>query len=518
MPVPDLDLLLDAIRSQASRLVSEVRFRAVGTVQHVGDGVATLSGLAGARTEDVVLFPTGVRGLILTLDHDHIDAILLGSDKGIRGGDLVVNTDERLRVPVGRELLGRIVDPLGKPLDSLGPLEDLEEQYLEGEIPDIVIRAPVNEPLQTGLKIVDALIPIGRGQRELILGDRQTGKTSLAVDAILNQRDTDVACVYVAIGQKKSSTLSVIETLRSGGAMPYTCVVASSPDDPPALRYLAPMAGCAIAEQIMREGRDVLVVYDDLSRHAEAYREISLLLRRPPGREAYPGDIFYLHARLLERACKLNAEAGGGSLTALPIVETLRGNIAAYIPTNLISITDGQIVLDTELFNRGVKPAVNTGVSVSRVGGAAQTSAMRAVAARLRLELAQAQEVAQFARLGADVDEATRRQIARGERVQAALVQPAGRPMSLAGQVFTLLAATEGHLDAIPLDDVPSFVGDLLDHIDTEMPEVGAQLNGTGVLADDARTRVSELMQAYSLEWLERRQNDENGDGDRRPR
>jgi len=515
MAAPSLSWLLDAVRAQAGRMVSEPRFRAVGTVQHVGDGVATLSGLAGAHTEDVVVFPTGVRGLILTLDHDHIDAILLGSDKGIRGGDLVVNTEERLRVPVGRQLLGRIVDPLGKPLDGHGPLVDVEEQYLEGDIPDIVARAPVNESLHTGLKIVDALIPIGRGQRELILGDRQTGKTALAVDAILSQRETDVACVYVATGQKKSTTMGVIETLRKGGALPYTCVVASSPDDPPALRYLAPMTGCTIAEKIMHQGRDLLVVYDDLSRHAEAYREISLLLRRPPGREAYPGDIFYLHARLLERACKLNAESGGGSLTALPIVETLRGNIAAYIPTNLISITDGQIVMDTELFNRGVKPAVNTGTSVSRVGGAAQTAAMRAVAANLRLELAQAQEVAHFARMGADVDETTRQQIARGERVQAALVQPAGRPMSVAGQVFTLLAATEGHLDAISLDDVPAYLDELLDHLDTEIPTVSAQLNDVGVLTPDARKRISEIIGAYSLKWLGWRQGHEDGHGDR---
>jgi F-type H+-transporting ATPase subunit alpha len=336
---PNTVSLLQALRQQAGQLVSQVRFHDVGTVQHVGDGVATLSGLPHARTDELLTFPTGVRGLILNLDHDLIDVILLGPDEGIQGGDLVTSTGERLRVPVGHKLLDRVVNPLGEPLDERGPVDATAFHYLERDAPGIVERAPVNEPLHTGLKIVDALVPIGRGQRELIVGDRQTGKTALAVDAILNQRDSGVLCVYVIIGQKKSSTLAVIETLRHHEALPHTIVVVSSPDDPPALRYLAPYAGCTMAEFLMHAGRDVLIVYDDLSKHADAYRELSLLLRRPPGREAYPGDIFYLHARLLERACKL---AGGGSLTALPIVEMQRGNVAAYIPTNLISISDGQ--------------------------------------------------------------------------------------------------------------------------------------------------------------------------------
>jgi F-type H+-transporting ATPase subunit alpha len=493
---PDTVSLLQALREQAGQLVSHVRFHDVGTVQHVGDGVATLSGLPHARTDELLTFPTGVRGLILNLDHDLIDVILLGPDEGIQGGDLVTSSGERLRVPVGHKLLGRVVNPLGEPLDEHGPVDATAFRYLERDAPGIVERAPVNEPLQTGLKIVDALVPIGRGQRELIAGDRQTGKTALAVDAILNQRDSGVLCVYVIIGQKKSSTLAVIETLRRHEALPHTIVVVSSPDDPPALRYLAPYAGCTMAEFLMHAGRDVLIVYDDLSKHADAYRELSLLLRRPPGREAYPGDIFYLHARLLERACKL---AGGGSLTALPIVEMQRGNVAAYIPTNLISISDGQIVLDAGLFNRGIKPAVNAGLSVSRVGGAAQTVAMRAVAGRLRLELAQFEEVARFARFGAEVDEATQRQIRRGERLRAVLTQPAHRPLLLAAQVVVLLAATEGYLDDVALADVPAFENRLLAHIEAEHPGLLHQINRSGELPTGMREALAETIDHYPM-------------------
>ena len=493
---PDTPSLLQALRQKAERLDKGVRFHDVGTVQHVGDGVATLSGLPRARTDDLLTFPTGVRGLILNLDHSRIDVILLGPDEDIQGGDQVTSTGERLRVPVGHQLLGRVVNPLGEPLDERGPVETTEFRYLERDAPGIVERAPVDTPLHTGLKIVDALVPIGRGQRELVVGDRQTGKTTLVVDAILNQRESGVLCVYVTVGQKKSSTLAVIETLRRGGAMAYTTVVTSSPDDPPALRYLAPYAGCTMAEFLMHEGRDVLIVYDDLSKHADAYRELSLLLRRPPGREAYPGDIFYLHARLLERACKLGEEEGGGSLTALPVVEMRRGNIAAYIPTNLISISDGQIVLDADLFNRGVKPAVNVGLSVSRVGGAAQTEAMREVASELRLELAQFEEVARFARFGAEVDEATQRQIRRGERLRAVLRQPANRPLPLAAQVVILLAAAEGFLDGIAPEDVPAFESELLDRLQAEHPELLPKLNRSGKLTAEMRETLTEMMAA----------------------
>jgi F-type H+-transporting ATPase subunit alpha len=486
--------MLQALREQADQLAVQVRFHEVGTVQQIGDGVATLSGLLRACTDELVAFPTGVQGLILNLDHAYIDVILLGPDEGIQGGDLVIATGERIRVPVGHQLLGRVVNPLGEPLDERGPVEAIESHYLERDAPDIVERAPVDEPLHTGLKIVDALVPIGRGQRELVVGDRQTGKTTLALDAILNQRDGDVLCVYVAIGRKKSSTLAVIETLRGKGAMPYTTVVMSSPDDPPALRYLAPYAGCTMAEFLMYEGRDVLIVYDDLSKHADAYRELSLLLRRPPGREAYPGDIFYLHARLLERACKLSDDAGGGSLTALPIVEMQRGNIAAYIPTNLISISDGQIVLDADLFNRGTKPAVNVGQSVSRVGGAAQTAAMRAVTSELRLELAQFEEVARFARFGTEVDEATQRQIQRGERLRAVLRQPAHQPLSLASQVVILLAVIEGYLDDIAPQEVPAFESGLWDRFEAIHPGILSQINRSGELTDEMREALTEVI------------------------
>jgi F-type H+-transporting ATPase subunit alpha len=500
----DVRPLLRTLRTRAREREGRVIFRDVGTVQHIGDGVATLSGLPLARTDELVEFPTGARGLILNLDHDRLDVVLLGSDEGIQGGDLVTATGERVRVPVGHQLLGRILSPLGEPLDDKGPIQATDTRFLEREAADIVERAPVNEPLHTGTKVIDALLPIGRGQRELILGDRQVGKTTLAVDAILSQRDSDVSCVYVSIGQKKSSALGVIETLRRNGALSYTAVVVASPEDPPAVRYLAPYAGCTIAEFFMDEGRDVLIVYDDLNKHADSYRELSLLLRRPPGREAYPGDIFYLHARLLERACKLRQEDGGGSLTALPVVVTQRGNVSAYIPTNLISICDGQIVLDTDLFNRGIKPAVDVGQSVSRVGGEAQSDAMRAVAGELRLELSQYEEVSRFARFGAELDRATQRQIEHGRRLRAALKQPSHQPFSLASQIVMLLAATEGVLDQIAVDDVPAFERGLLDLTRRREPELLQHINRTGELPEDTREALLELIFTYATEWSER--------------
>ena len=500
----DVGSLLRALREETRKQTPSVRFHEVGTVQHIGDGVATLSGLHHVSTDELVNFPTGVRGLVLDLERDRINVILLGPEEGIQGGDLVTTTNARLRAPVGHSLLGRVVNPLGEPLDERGPVIASDHRYLERDAPGIVDRAPVNEPLHTGLKIIDALVPIGRGQRELILGNRQTGKTSLAVDTILNQRDADVACVYVAIGQKKSTILTVIEALREGNALPYTIVLVSSPNDPPALRYLAPYAGCTMAEFLMDEGRDVLIVYDDLSKHAGAYRELSLLLRRPPGREAYPGDIFYLHARLLERACKLHDKRGGGSLTALPIVEMQRGNIAAYIPTNLISITDGQIVLDSGLFNRGVKPAVDVGQSVSRVGGAAQTPAMRAAAGELRLELSQYEEVAHFARFGTEVDEATQRQIRRGERLRAALRQPVNQPLPLAAQIIILHAVSEGYLDDLAPGDVPVFEKGLATRLEAEHPGVYQQICRSGELTEDMRRSALETIAAHHAAFLER--------------
>lgn len=508
---PDPQALVAALRHEVRQLKHEVRFRDVGTVQYVGTGVATLSGLPRVRTDELVTFPTGVQGMILNLESSHVDVILLGPEEGIQGGDLATATGERLRVPVGQRLLGRVVNPLGVPLDGEGPIEAADYLYLERDAPGIVERTPVSKPLHTGLKVVDALVPIGCGQRELIVGDRQTGKTTLAVDTIINQQDglgsetpaieRGVDCIYVAIGQKKSTTLAVIETLRQTGALDYTTVVMSSPDDPPALRYLAPYAGCTMAEFLMYQGRDVLIVYDDLSKHADAYRELSLLLRRPPGREAYPGDIFYLHSRLLERSSKLCDELGGGSLTALPIVETQRGNLSAYIPTNLISITDGQIVLDADLFNRGVKPAVNPGQSVSRVGGAAQTPAMRAVSGRLRLDLSQFEDVARFARIGAEVDEATQRQIQRGLRLQAALTQPANRPLPLALQIALLLAVTEGHLDDVPLEELRKFEQDLLERVKKEHPALVGQLERTGDLTAEMHQLFLETVQHQRDAW-----------------
>ncbi len=496
----DVSSLLQAFQEQARQQKGRVRFHEVGTVQHIGDGVATLSGLPHASTEELVTFPTDVQGLILNLDNAYLDVILLGPDEGIQGGDLVTATGRRVRVPVGHQLLGRVVNPLGNPLDERGALQTTESRYLEREAPDIIDRSPVDEPLQTGAKIVDALIPIGRGQRELILGNRQVGKTSLAVDTILNQRDSGVLCVYVAIGQKKSTTLRVIETLRNYGALDYTTVVISSPEDPPALRYLAPYAGCTIAEFFMDEGRDALIVYDDINKHADAYRELSLLLRRPPGREAYPGDIFYLHARLLERACKLSEEEGGGSLTALPIIETQRGNVSAYIPTNLISICDGQIILDTDLFNQGVKPAVDVGRSVSRVGGEAQTDAMHDVAGEIRLELSQYEEVARFARFGTEVDEATRHQIEHGQRLRAALKQPVHQPLSLGAQIVVLLAVTEGFLDQVMLEDIPAFEENLLSRARRSEPERLQQINRTGELSPETREALMEMIDRTARE------------------
>ncbi|MBK9121751.1 MAG: F0F1 ATP synthase subunit alpha [Chloroflexi bacterium] len=491
---PDLPALLRSIRDRLTTFSKRVVLREVGTVLSVGSGVAAVSGLRQVRTDEIVAFPTGVQGLVLNLDHGEVDVILLGSEQGIRGGDMVVAAGERLRVPVGTTLLGRVVNPLGAQLDEGAPIDPAEHRLLERSAPGIVDRAPINQPLYTGCKLIDALIPIGRGQRELIVGDRKTGKTTLAIDAILAQRETDVACVYVAVGQRKSSIVETIDILRRTGALRYTTVVASSPDDPPALRYLAPYAGCVMAEYLMHAGRDVLIIYDDLSKHADAYRELSLLLRRPPGREAYPGDIFYQHARLLERACKLNDASGGASLTALPIIEIQRGNLSSYISTNLISITDGQIVLDSAMFNRGIKPAIDAGRSVSRVGGSAQTRAMRSVAGQLRLDLAQFEEVAHFTRFGTDVDDATRRQIERGTRLRAVLTQPAHQPRALSEQIVALYPAANGLLDALPVDRIPQFEHALIRHLEASYAHVLREIDLNGELTSDLESDLQEAI------------------------
>jgi F-type H+-transporting ATPase subunit alpha len=443
----------------------QVIIRSVGTVQHIGNGIATLSGLPMVHLEELVTFPNGVQGMVLNLDRKHVDVILLGSDTGIKGGDVAEATGRRLSIPVGSPFLGRVVDPLGRQLDENRPVIPSEYRYVERIAPGVIDRAPVDTPLYTGTKIIDALLPLGRGQRELIIGDRQVGKTTLGIDAILSQKGTDVKCIYVSISQKKTSVISAIETLKAGGVMNQTVIIVSSPDDPPALRYLAPYAGVTMAEFFLDLGMDVLIVYDDLSKHADTYREMSLLLRRPPGREAYPGDIFYLHSRLLERACRLNEENGGGSITALPIATTQRGDISSYIVTNLISITDGQIVLDADAFNKGSKPAIDIGKSVSRVGSAAQEPAMKSVVGALKLELSQYEEVARFARFGTEVNEATKRQIERGKRVEAILQQGPNQPVKMEDQVVLFYALTNGFMDAISPEEIPQFSKEMLTYI-----------------------------------------------------
>lgn len=492
-----LPSLFQLIRDKSERQTQQVRFRDVGTVQHVGNGIAILSGLPYAQLNELVIFPTGVRGLVLNLEKQQVDVILLGEEEGLHGGMLVEGSGDLLQVPVGSELLGRVVNPLCQPLDGQSKLDTGRWLPIEREAPGIVWRMPVDEPLLTGWKMVDALIPIGRGQRELILGDRQTGKTTLALDTILNQQSQGVVSVYVAIGQKKATALQVVETLRQHDALDDTVVVLASPDDPPALRYIAPYVGCTLAEGLRDEGRDVLIVYDDLTKHAEAYRELSLLLRRPPGREAYPGDIFYLHSRLLERAGRLHPDFGGGSLTALPIVQTQQGDVSAYIPTNLISITDGQIILDRTLFNRGLRPAVNVGLSVSRVGGAAQMAAMQAVAGRLRLELTQFEEVAHFSRLGTDVDEATQQQIERGERLQMVLHQGVHRPFSAGEQVVVLYAATHGFLDGVALAQLGQVESELLAYLAAEQDQLLTRLQANGAWDEGLEAEVVAALQAW---------------------
>jgi len=469
----------------------------VGTVRQVGDGVASVSGLPQATTDELLQFPAQVMGLVMNLETDWIDCILLGAEQGIQGGDVVWSTGRRITVPVGDHLLGRVVSPLGEPLDGRGRIYAEERRFIERAAPGVVQRQPVNQPLHTGIKAIDAIFPIGRGQRELIIGDRQTGKTAIALDAIISQRGSDVQCVYVSIGQRKTSTLEVTRTLGAAGALEHTVVVMAAPDDPPALLYLAPYAGCTIAEAFLDQGRDVLIIYDDLSKHADAYRELSLLLRRPPGREAYPGDIFYLHARLLERAGRLSDALGGGSITALPIVETRRGNITAYIPTNLISITDGQIYLTPDLFNQNIKPAIDVGLSVSRVGGAAQTPIMRKISGQIKLILAQYQEVAHFARFGAEIDRATRQQITRGERLREVLKQPAYEPLPLSRQILILYAADQGYLDDLPLQEVGRYERELWRYAQREGREVVRRIEDERDLGEDLAAAIASLVAGF---------------------
>ena len=456
--------IASVLRSQIENYQAEVEVEEVGTVLEVGDGIARIYGLRNAVEAEMLDLPHGVTGLILNLEEDNVGAVLLGEDTLIKEGDLVKRTGKVLQVPVGDALVGRVVNPLGEPLDGKGPIEAGAFRPVEFKAPGVVDRQPVREPLQTGMKAIDSMIPIGRGQRELIIGDRQTGKTSIIVDTIINQKGQDEICIYVAIGQKASTVMQVVQKLEEYGAMEYTIVVAATASASAPLKYLAPYCGAAMGEYYLYNGRHAVVFYDDLSKHADSYRQMSLLLRRPPGREAFPGDVFYLHSRLLERSCKLSDELGGGSLTGIPVIETQAGDVSAYIPTNVISITDGQIFLQTDLFYSGVRPAINIGISVSRVGGYAQVKAMKQVAGRLRIDLAQYRELEAFAQFGSELDEATKKTLARGARMVEALNQPRFRPMPVEEQVAVIFCGTQGYLDDVPVERVRDFLEGLCDH------------------------------------------------------
>lgn len=466
------DEIISVLKREIENFSTELRTVEAGVVMQVGDGVARVHGLPKAMAGDLVEFANGVKGYVLNLEEDNVGCLILGNDEGIHEGDLVKDTEQILSIPVGKSLLGRVVDPLGQPIDGEGPILPEDHRPFENDSPNIVQREPVSEPLQTGIQAIDALIPIGRGQRELIIGDRQTGKTTIAIDTIINQKNTGVICIYVSIGQKLSTITQIVETLKTYGAMEHTIIVAAPASEPAALQFIAPYSGCTMGEFFRDKGMHVLCVYDDLSKHATAYRQVSLLLRRPPGREAYPADIFYLHARLLERSAKLAKVLNGGSLTALPIIETQAGDASAYIPTNVISITDGQIVLEAALFNSGVRPAINAGLSVSRVGGNAQVKGMKKVAGPLRLELAQFRELAAFSQFSKDLDRATQDQLARGERLVELLKQPQHSPMAVEDQIVTILAATRGFTDSLQKGEIVRFKKFLLKYLHQKHPEI----------------------------------------------
>lgn len=478
------------IKAQIKNYDTKIEQSETGTIILIGDGIARADGLENVMANELVSFANGEYGMAMNLEENSVSIVMLGSDKGVREGDTVKRTGKVVSVPVGEALLGRVVNALGQPIDGKGPIEATETRPIESPAPGIIERQPVNVPLQTGIKAIDSMIPIGRGQRELIIGDRQTGKTTLAVDTIINQRGKDVICIYVAIGQKNSTVATLVEDLTKAGAMDYTIVVASTASELAPLQYIAPYSGCAMGEYFMNKGKDVLVVYDDLSKHAVAYRALSLLIRRPPGREAYPGDVFYLHSRLLERAARLNDDNGGGSLTALPIIETQAGDVSAYIPTNVISITDGQIYLETEMFNAGFRPAVNAGLSVSRVGGSAQIKAMKKIAAPIRVELAQFRELASFAQFGSELDADTKEKLAQGERIREVLKQPQYQPMPVEYQVIILYVATRKHLLDIPTEKVLDFETALFDYLKTKYPEVPESIKETKVLSDETEQKL----------------------------
>jgi F-type H+-transporting ATPase subunit alpha len=490
------------IKEQIERYSSQLDVSDVGTVIQVADGIARVHGLENAMQGELLQFPGDVYGMVLNLEEDNVGVVLLGSASNIEEGDIVKTTGRVVEVPVGDALLGRVVNSLGQPIDGKGPIQTDKFRKIERVASGVITRKSVDTPLQTGIKAIDSMVPIGRGQRELIIGDRQTGKTAIAIDTIINQKGQNVKCIYVAIGQKASTVANIVKTLEEFGAMAYTTVVVSTASDLAPLQYIAPYSGCAIGEEWMENGEDVLVVYDDLSKHATAYRTLSLLLRRPPGREAYPGDVFYLHSRLLERAVRMSDEYGGGSLTALPIIETQAGDVSAYIPTNVISITDGQIYLETEMFNSGFRPAVNAGLSVSRVGGAAQIKAMKKIAAPIRTELAQYRELASFAQFGSELDADTKEKLAQGERIKEVLKQPQYQPMPVQYQVIIIYAVTKRFLLDVPVEDITRFEKEFFDYLDTRHPEIPAAIAEEKVISDATEEKLVKALNDFKAEFL----------------
>ena len=490
------------IKEQIERYSSQLDVSDVGTVIQVADGIARVHGLENAMQGELLQFPGDVYGMVLNLEEDNVGVVLLGSASNIEEGDIVKTTGRVVEVPVGDALLGRVVNSLGQPIDGKGPVQTDKFRKIERVASGVITRKSVDTPLQTGIKAIDSMVPIGRGQRELIIGDRQTGKTAIAIDTIINQKGQNVKCIYVAIGQKASTVANIVKTLEEFGDMAYTTVVVSTASDLAPLQYIAPYSGCAIGEEWMENGEDVLVVYDDLSKHATAYRTLSLLLRRPPGREAYPGDVFYLHSRLLERAVRMSDEYGGGSLTALPIIETQAGDVSAYIPTNVISITDGQIYLETEMFNSGFRPAVNAGLSVSRVGGAAQIKAMKKIAAPIRTELAQYRELASFAQFGSELDADTKEKLAQGERIKEVLKQPQYQPMPVQYQVIIIYAVTKRFLLDVPVEDITRFEKEFFDYLDTKHPEIPAAIAEEKVISDATEEKLVKALNDFKAEFL----------------
>ena len=485
------------IKAQIKEYESKLQVEDTGTVIQVGDGIARVHGLEKCMAGELLAFPHDVYGMVLNLEEDSVGAVLFGNDMFIKEGDTVKRTERIVEVPTGDALLGRVVDSLGQAIDGKGPIKTDTSRPIEAQASGVIARKSVHQPLQTGIKAIDSMIPVGRGQRELIIGDRETGKTTVAIDTIINQKDEDVICIYVAIGQKKSTVVGLVQTLENAGALDYTIVVSATASDPAPLQYIAPYAGVAMAEEFMYQGKHVLIVYDDLSKHAVAYRAMSLLLRRPPGREAYPGDVFYIHSRLLERAAKLNDDLGGGSITALPIIETQAGDVSAYIPTNVISITDGQIYLETELFNAGQRPAVNSGISVSRVGGDAQIKAMKKVSGQIRLELAQYRELASFAQFGSDLDKATQATLEHGARLMEVLKQNQNDTMKVEEQVMVIYAITKKHMMDIPVSAIKRFELEFVDFMRNNKPQVGKKVKEVGVLSDE----IIEMLESSIAEF-----------------